>query len=140
MGMVDTFTVNLKYDEEDNTYYVTGNFSDGNEINLGHPELFNWTTATEKEVMEAVRLLDQLWMDKDLGKPGRRNDDAVNLCIALHVLGCLDTLAWIDLMKDKHVIHWLDMAKFYSHILRVEPYTLKWGPEDHMGLALDYTI
>lgn len=120
--------------------YVKGTFSDGNDIKLGKEEIWDWTSAPSDECVEAMKILDNLWMDKDLGKPGRRNKDAVNLCVALHVLGCREPIVWLAQLKDYHVISNADLWALSKHVDRVSPYLIRWGKEDDMGTALYYIL
>lgn len=139
MSMVEKFSYSIK--EDGDLKYVDGKFSDGNDIDLGVVEIHGWTTATEDQVVEALRMADELWMDKDLGSYGRRNDDAVNLCIALHVLGIEDMEAWFNEAYDKHAgssnNNWYE---FMEHVNRVSRYLCAWGPDNDMGRALEKQI
>lgn len=140
MAMVNGFTFHVE-DQGDGSRYVDGHFSDGNEFDLGCHECWGPTTADVAEINTALAELDHLWMDEKLGTDGRRNDDAVNLCICLHVLGCADVGQWYTHAYDAHATLGNDpYDEFEDHILRVQDYLCKWGPDDDMGRALDYMI
>lgn len=140
MGMVEQYGYTIKRDPEDGMCCVFGHLSDGNDITLGHPEYWGWTSADDDEIKEAFKILDDLWMDKNLGAPGRRNDDAVNMCIALHVLGCCKGDKWFALMGDFHQISAHDHRMFGDHWMRVQDYVSKWGPDGNQGQALEYIV
>lgn len=126
---------------DQNLLYVHGKFSDGNEICLEDYENWCSTSASEKQIKEAMEELDYLWMDKELGGPGRRNRDAVNMCICLHVLGCLDVCSWLEHAYDKRT--WPSLYsynEFENHVQRVSEYLCKWGPDNNMGRALAFLI
>ena len=139
MGMVQTWDLVATSMSRDGVYYE-GKFSDGNQLDLGHPEIWGWTTADEPECEKAMQILDDLWMDKKLGTSGRRNQDAVNMCIALHVLGCGDIDAWLGWMQDIHVISSHDLELFTEHIERVVGYLDSWGPTGDKGAALGFVL
>lgn len=138
MGMVKQYEPSVK--DVSGLNFVTGKFSDGNPIDLGFPEHWAGTTADEENIEEAMAGLDELWMDCSLGTSGRRNRDAVNMCIYLHVLGCPDVVRWFEEMYDHHVILSYDHRLLMEHVERVNPYLCSWGPDYAMGRALDYVL
>ena len=139
MGMVNGYNHHIQHDPDTGLRYVEGHFEDGNEFDLGCHECWGWTSADEAEINTALAELSDLWMDEKLGVSGRRNDDAVNLCICLHVLGCTDVKQWYDEAYDKHANLGIN-NEFEDHIERVQDYLCKWGPDDDMGRALNFRI
>lgn len=55
-------------------------------------------------IEEALDLLCHMAADPKFAHPGQRNDDGVNLCIALSVLGCKDKQAWLHAV-DANGLH-----------------------------------
>lgn len=102
------------------------------------------TGATDDQMSEAYKLLRDTMTDANFANDGFRNEDAVNGCIALHVMG-YDAVAWFDTFceEQKQVYdRWFetDLNKFMEHVERVGKYLSKWGPEGSEGNALDYSI
>lgn len=102
------------------------------------------TGATEDEVERAIELLEETMDDPTFADDGCRNEDAVNICIALHVLG-YDAVAWLDGFWDRYgkqgdTFFDSDWDKFEEHYNRVSKYLSKWGPKENEGNALNYTI
>lgn len=97
------------------------------------------TDARPAEIRKALDIIEDLCRDPDLGTSGRRNNDAVNLCIAAHVIG-FDAIEWIEEMCIHHCIDVADLAEFRDHFERVYEYLGAWGPAGDRGRALDKTI
>lgn len=108
------------------------------------------TGASNAEKMKAIDLLIKTMDDPDFANDGHRNKCAVNLCIALHVLG-YDPYKWIRAFCDwaSTDVRWFwssDLTAFMEHVERVcghgggEDYPKRWGPEGNEGRALDYVI
>jgi len=101
------------------------------------------TTASRDDIVDAIEMLDKLLDDRALGSDGRRNDDAVNLCIALHVLGVSTPFRWCQHVIKYHKVMVSSISKwmaFAEHIIRVEKYLDSWGPADNMGRAMMFVI
>ena len=102
------------------------------------------TGATEDEVECAIELLKETMDDPTFADDHCRNEDAVNICIALHVLG-YDAVAWLDGFWERYAkpsdVFWdSDWDRFEEHYNRVSGYLSKWGPDGNEGNALNYTI
>lgn len=99
------------------------------------------TGADEKQQKRALALLVDTMDDMTFADDGCRNDDAVNGCIALHVLG-YDPELWFYGFFDRYgkAFHNCDISKFKDHVNRVSRYLSKWGPEGDEGRALDYAL
>lgn len=88
----------------------------------------------------AKSIFDDYAGDDGAFEAGRRNDDAVDLCIALHVLGERDVIGTIkDAMRDGGADQ-EDRILAMDHVRRVAPYLDGWGPEGSEYRALLYTI
>ena len=97
------------------------------------------TSASIDELEEAYDLLQHHTSNPSLAKPGHRNDDAVNICIACRVLG-LDPENWIaSLCTEAHITD-PDLSLWLEHVERVLPYLGDWGPNGDEGQALIYAI
>lgn len=94
-------------------------------------------TDTDKEI--AVEMLNNLLSYPLMGVSGRRNDDAVNLCIAARVLGIPFDTIW-SIIEEKHCITLSNILHFEEHFDRIVPYAESWGPEGDEGKALDYRL
>lgn len=93
-----------------------------------------------------VTMNDQTFIDDHY-----RNEDAVNSCIALHVLG-YDPCEWFDNFFDDRGVREkffdCDIEKFMDHVHRIcgygkgydTNYLLRWGPVVNEGAALGYAI
>ena len=72
-----------------------------------------------------------------------RNHDAVNGCIALHVLG-YDPEPWFEkFFEDPNVgrlFRSRDVVRFLEHVERVSGYVGSWGPKGNESLALEYMV
>ena len=97
------------------------------------------TTATDEEIKLALEMLEELLCDPHFAHTGQRNDNAVNLCIAAHVLG-YDEKELIDQLEDKVYLSDVDVYYFDEHVDRVLDYVDSWGPKDNMGKAINYAI
>lgn len=78
----------------------------------------------------------------DFAASGHRNDQAVNACIALHVMG-YDPEEWLGNFLDDH--GWRLASRyacfaFMNHVRRIAPYCEKWGPEKEEHEALNFAI
>lgn len=96
------------------------------------------------DAVEAYGLLFDTMNDNTFAGDGCRNEDAVNGCIALHVLG-YDAQEWFyNFCKEqkKHPEQWFpsDLDRFMMHVNRVAPYLEKWGPDNHREQAFKYAI
>lgn len=116
--------------------------ADGYKI-VDHPLDFECTSygtnASGAQLDRAFKMLCNYTADPKLGKAGRRNNDAVNLCIAVHVLG-FDAEEWIGNLVSEHRIAADDMMEFADHVTRVCEYLDIWGPDSDLGRALEKTI
>jgi hypothetical protein len=100
------------------------------------------TGASEQDKEKAEKLLAEMFSDEMFASSGRRNNDAVNACICLHVLGFdavdfMDKLlhdAWPD--KDYMVDYMME------HVNRVYEYLDYWGPSwrNQEAKAFDYMV
>lgn len=100
------------------------------------------TDADDATWYRALNLLIATMNDLTFADNGHRNDDAVNACIALHVMG-YDALAWFDnwreAQSDKRFWR-ADLDKFMEHVVRVSKYLSKWGPKGNESNALNFAI
>lgn len=101
-------------------------------------------TATEEEAAEALELFKDTLDDITFAADHHRNEDAVNGCIALHVLG-YDAIAWFDNFCEEQKKDWdqwyiADLNKFLEHVDRVGAYLDSWGPEGREADALLYAL
>lgn len=101
------------------------------------------TSANDDQVKRAVVLLTDTMDDLSFIDDGCRNEDAVNSCIALHMLG-FDPVEWFNNWFDTHnknsKFYSTDIDKFMEHVERVCKYLSKWGPEGREGFAFNYVI
>ncbi len=98
-------------------------------------------------VPQARSLLVSTLMDNTFATPGRRNDDAVNVCIALYGLGFDATddpdaehgiWCWVrDYLAEDCRMQSAQINAFLKHVERVIPYVENWW---RSGKFLDYTI
>ena len=98
--------------------------------------------ATDDEKKCARSLLYYTMNDNKFIDDGYRNNDAVNGCIALHVMG-YDPVEWFDnFFEDKEdgVFYHCDVEAFADHVERVSKYLHRWGPKGKEGIALDYRL
>lgn len=73
--------------------------------------------------------------------PGTRNDSAVDASIALHMLGCTNTIAWFDeFFKDNPWFEERNVHAFRHHLQRVYPYLEEWGGYGNEGNASCFAI
>lgn len=101
--------------------------------------------------MRAHDLLNKTMNDPTFIADHYRNEDAVNCCIALHVLG-YDPCEWFDNFFDDSNISKMfyahDIGNFMDHVHRIcgygvkyyKNYLLRWGPVGDEGAALGYAI
>jgi hypothetical protein len=99
------------------------------------------TDATKGLIEKAINLLADTMDDVTFADDGYRNDDAVNCCIALHVLG-YDAESWLENWCADNMagFYQSDLDEFMDHVERVAPYLSKWGPAGHESRALNYII
>lgn len=72
---------------------------------------------------------------------GHRNDDAVNSCIALHVLGFSPVKWFTNFFNDVGELFYpVSIDLFMEHVRRVCDYVDRWGPEGKEFWALDYAL
>lgn len=100
------------------------------------------TDADDKTYETALDLLIETMNDETFADGGHRNDDAVNACIALHVMG-YDACAWLEnwcaAQPNKRFFR-SDLDKFMGHVDRIAPYLSTWGPSGHESEALKKAI
>lgn len=99
------------------------------------------TGTDEGQKNGALKLLEETMDTETFISRGHRNDDAVNACIALHVLG-YDPSTWLEafLSVNTEKFYGEDVELFMAHVDRVVPYLSEWGPEGIEGNALYYRI
>ena len=96
--------------------------------------------AWEKdEALETLR--HELSAGKKFAAAGNRNNQAVNTCIALHVLG-YNPIIWFKnfFKEEKDRFYSNDIESFMEHVGRVCDYLDTWGPVGNEGDALQYCI
>lgn len=108
------------------------------------------TGFSPEERKKAYDLLRKTMNDETFIDDGHRNDDAVNCCIALHVLG-YDPVEWFEnFFNDESIREKFfncDINKFDKHVARVCGegsyscnYLHRWGPRGNEGAALGYAL
>lgn len=102
------------------------------------------TNVSPEEYTRAFDLLRATMDDTTFADDHFRNDDAVDGCIALHVLG-YDAKDWFGAFCEEqkgNASQWFigDLVKFMEHVERVSGYLSSWGPENNRGAALNYAI
>lgn len=99
------------------------------------------TKVNEDQKNDALKLLEETMDTETFISSGHRNDDAVNTCIALHVLG-YDPGMWLEgfLSVNAEKFYGEDVELFMNHVNRVVPYLYDWGPIGYEGNALYYRI
>lgn len=100
--------------------------------------------ASTVEQQKAFDLLHSTMFDDTFADDGCRNEDAVNACIALHVLG-YDAGQWFENFcneQKRNEERWFptDLSFFMNHVERVCKYLYRWGPKGNEGNALNYSI
>lgn len=102
---------------------------------------YKTTSIDEGQKRAALKLLKETMDTETFIRSGYRNDDAVNACIALHVLG-YDPGPWLEafLSVNAEKFYDNDVELFMDHVERVIPYLCEWGPEGIEGNALYYRI
>ena len=92
---------------------------------------------------KAITLLQSTMFDDTFADDGCRNDDAVNACIALHVLG-YDPKVWFENFFDANnqdsKFFETDIDKFMDHVERVCDYVDVWGPVGSESDALTFAL
>lgn len=97
--------------------------------------------ATQKDMEKAQAILDKLVADERFMWSGRRNDDAVDVCICCRVLN-LDPVDWFNALyrKDPDRFSSEQRMKALKHIARIEPYAESWGPTGNEGAAFEKSM
>lgn len=103
---------------------------------------FDATSASVVAQSMALSLLMSTMDDPDFADDGCRNNGAVNLSIALHVLGCESPEKWLREFFKAHEdqFHIMDMDLMIEHMQRVGDYLWKWGPVGDEGSAIKYIL
>lgn len=103
---------------------------------------FTGTSASVAAQGMALSLLMSTMDDLDFADDGCRNNGAVNLSIALHVLGCKSPEQWLRDFFEAHgdQFHAIDMDLMIEHMQRVGDYLWKWGPVGNEGSAIKYML
>lgn len=103
---------------------------------------FDATSASVAAQSMALSLLMSTMDDPDFADDGCRNNGAVNLSIALHVLGCESPEKWLREFFKAHEdqFHIMDMDLMIEHMQRVGDYLWKWGPVGDEGSAIKYIL
>lgn len=105
----------------------------------------NKNSATEEDIELALKLFKNTIDNIDFAEDGHRNNDAVNCCIALHVLG-YNPLIWFntffkeDEVREDNRFFICDATIFMEHVKRITPYVYKWGPKGNEGNALAFAL
>lgn len=95
----------------------------------------------EDDIQWAIDVLNDALSRSYFTTPGTRNDSAVDTSIALHVLGCLDTIKWFDeFFLNNPWFEERNVSAFRHHLQRVEPYLEEWGGYGNEGGATVFTI
>ena len=100
---------------------------------------FLGTNADSLQQTKAFAVLQDLMNDPEFGTDGRRNDDAVNMSIAVWVLG-YDPLEWFGSLDDVVDFDSDDFRYMNEHLGRIYDYVKAWGPDGNKALALDKLI
>lgn len=110
-----------------------------------HLEDFDVVAPVSAGTIDIQRAKDML--KKELSspvftEPGTRNNSAVNICIALHVLGVHDPELWlINFFRQyDHLFNYEDFNELLNHAERVCDYVDNWGPVNLEYKALDYSL
>lgn len=120
--------------------YRADNFT----LNIDDPDAA-YVEGVESKTWEKDKALEILRRELCKGKlfaaAGCRNDQAVNTCIALHVLG-YDPEEWFEnfFEREKDRFYSSDIESFMEHVERVCDYLYTWGPTGDEGYALRYRI
>lgn len=95
--------------------------------------------VSDDQKKTAILLIEETMDTVTFISSGHRNDDAVNMCIALYVLG-YDPVKWFENFFHAYedLFYGADVDFFYDHVTRVIPYLPEWGPENDRGNALYY--
>lgn len=111
------------------------------DVDLDKYDIKRPTRATTQEQVEAFELLKATMDDETFADDHCRNEDAVNGCIALHVLG-YNPKIWFAGFAEEYDRYFftVDLNKFAEHVDRVCDYLEKWGPAGNEGRALDFVI
>lgn len=103
-------------------------------------ERTNDTTVRVSKAGEAINILDKLLDDPKLGQAGRRNDDAVDISIALWVLGIDSPSNWLEHTVYDQTMVTSTWSEWLDHLERVEGYLESWGPKDNREEALRFLV
>lgn len=113
------------------------------EIDIRNYGMISARDIEEDDAKKAFDLLHETMNDDTFIDDGYRNNDAVNSCIALHVLG-YDPEEWFnnffDLENQDSKFFEADIVKFMEHVERVCEYIHRWGPKGHEERALEFAI
>lgn len=118
----------------------------GNGIETTDPrfcKLFEFDPDVEKEDCDyAAGELKFLLADFRFGRPGRRNDDGVNLCIALYVLGveAADMEDWLEDLDRVVDFDDRDYNALMEKVRVVKDYLHGWGPDGHRDEAINFMV
>ena len=85
---------------------------------------------------KARKILDNMKKDQNFMKPGRRNDDTVNLLICCYILDEDPD----DFVEDHSYTTSCDLSMYEDHRDRIEDYLDTWCPEGSKEDGLDYCI
>lgn len=93
------------------------------------------------EVERALGLLCGILSESEFMEPGWRNDQAVNISIALHVLG-FNPSKWLEIFLNKTPFGYNtnDWEIFQDHLNRIEEYLFFWGPQGLEEQAFDFCV
>ena len=102
---------------------------------------FYRTGASVDTQEKCWKILTNLLADPMFASDGRRNNDAVNACIALHVLG-YDAKDAIEHIMEEWTDNEFRIKRFMEHVERVYPYLEFWGRSStgHEYEALEYLV
>ena len=97
------------------------------------------------DMLELRMLITDVLGNKLFATPGRRNNDAVNICIALYALGFSDDVLAEDSIEkwiEDHLVNCRHMqagqiTAFMDHVERVIPYVKGWCDS---GKLMSYTL
>lgn len=97
------------------------------------------------DLLDVRKLIFDVLGNKLFATPGRRNNDAVNICIALYALGFSD-----DVLAEDSIEKWIEdhltnqrhmqvgqIHAFMDHVDRVIPYVKGWCDSGHL---MSYTL
>ena len=102
-------------------------------------KLHRQITTEDKD--HAVDMLRREMSTPKFAASGYRNNQAVNCCIALHVLG-YNPISWFEeyFKEFGSTFEASDISAFMEHLERVVPYLNHWGPLGSEAYAFAYSI